>query len=167
MTMRLATVIQMAVAVLVMLAAVSGVVQAVEPSEILKDPKLEQRARALSAELRCLVCQNQSIDDSNAPLARDLRLLVRERLTAGDSDEAVLDYIVARYGEFVLLRPPLGWHTLLLWLAPLLMLAIGVMLARFVIGRRPRTATAAATGTALSEEEKRRLKRLLNDGDET
>lgn len=167
MGVQLTKMMRMAAAVLVLAATVAGPVHGVEPNEILKDPKLEQRARALSAELRCLVCQNQSIDDSNAPLARDLRLLVRERLTAGDSDEAVLDYIVARYGEFVLLRPPLGWHTLLLWLAPLLMLAIGVMLARFVIGRRPQTATPAAAGTALSEDEKSRLKRLLNDADET
>ena len=103
----------------------------------------------------------------NAPLARDLRLLVRERLTAGDSDAAVLDYIVARYGEFVLLRPPLGWHTLLLWLAPFLMLVIGVMLARYVIGRRPQAAAPAAAAASLSDEEKSRLKRLLNDADET
>lgn len=164
---RLTTVMRVAAGVVMMLAALSAPLRAVEPNEILKDPKLEQRARALSAELRCLVCQNQSIDDSNAPLARDLRLLVRERLTAGDSDAAVLDYIVARYGEFVLLRPPLGWHTLLLWLAPFLMLVIGVMLARYVIGRRPQAAAPAAAAASLSDEEKSRLKRLLNDADET
>lgn len=137
---------------------------AVQPNEVLKDPKLEQRARALSAELRCLVCQNQSIDDSNAPLARDLRLLVRERLTAGDSDAAVLDFIVSRYGEFVLLRPPFGWHTLLLWLAPVLVLLMGIMLARIVVGRRQQGAARAAVATTeLSQDEKDRLRRLLND----
>src|SRR5262245_39310993 len=95
---------------------------AVEPDEMLRDPQLEARARQLSQALRCLVCQNQSIDDSNAGLARDLRVLVRERLSAGDSDQAVLAFVAARYGDFVLLRPPLEAHTLLLWAAPLLML---------------------------------------------
>src|SRR6476469_1176958 len=89
---------------------------AVQPDEILKDPALEARARTLSSELRCLVCQNQSIDDSEAPLARDLRLLVRERLKAGDSDTQVLDFLTARYGQFVLLKPRFGWDTALLWL---------------------------------------------------
>ena len=96
---------------------------AVEPGEMLKDPALEARARRISQELRCLVCQNQSIDDCNAELARDLRVLVRERLAAGDSDAAVLAFVEARYGEFVLLRPPLKLHTLVLWSAPLLLLA--------------------------------------------
>src|SRR6202007_183284 len=91
---------------------------AVQPDEVLPDPALEARARVLSKELRCMVCQNQSIDDSAAPLARDLRLLVRDRLTAGDSDAQVLDFLVARYGEFVLLRPRFNWHTALLWLLP-------------------------------------------------
>src|SRR5215475_9445743 len=88
---------------------------AVQPDEILPDPALEARARALSRDLRCMVCQNQSIDDSDAPLARDLRILVRERLTAGDSDTQVIDFLVARYGEFVLLKPRLAGHTLILW----------------------------------------------------
>ncbi|MEZ5843043.1 MAG: cytochrome c-type biogenesis protein [Hyphomicrobiaceae bacterium] len=151
--------------------APASVAHAVEPGEMLKDPALEARARRISGELRCPVCQNQSIDDSNAPLSRDLRLLVRERLVAGDSDRAVIDYIVARYGEFVLLRPPVGWHTLLLWLAPLVMLAG----AAFYIGWRLRgrsagstselsddaaAATAGATA-ALSPEEEARLARLL------
>src|SRR5262245_62344355 len=90
---------------------------AVQPDEILKDPALEARARALSRELRCMVCQNQSIDDSDAPLARDLRVLVRERLTSGDSDPEVLDFLVARYGEFVMLKPRFAWHNALLWLS--------------------------------------------------
>src|SRR5690606_27028918 len=106
--------------------AAAGAVLAVEPDEILSDPMLEARARAISAELRCLVCQNQSIDDSNAPLARDLRRLVRERLKAGDSDGEVLHFVEERYGEFVLLRPPLSWRTLLLWIAPVLALIIAV-----------------------------------------
>src|ERR1041384_1887939 len=91
---------------------------AVQPDEILKDAALEPRARTLSQELRCMVCQNQSIDDSDAPLAKDLRVLVRERLTAGDSDRQVIDFLVTRYGEFVLLKPRFSMHTLLLWLAP-------------------------------------------------
>lgn len=98
---------------------------AVQPDEMLKDPGLEARARSLSAELRCLVCQNQSIDDSDAPLARDLRILIRERLIDGDSDEEALDFIVARYGEFVLLKPRLTFRTLLLWLGPFAILLLG------------------------------------------
>jgi cytochrome c-type biogenesis protein CcmH len=97
----------------------------VQPDEMLPDPALEQRARTLSRELRCMVCQNQSIDDSEAPLARDLRLLVRDRLKAGDSDQQVLDFLVARYGQFVLLRPPFGWDTALLWLTPVALLVLG------------------------------------------
>src|SRR5258708_26515028 len=109
---------------LVWLAASIGSALAVQPDEILPDPKLEGRARALSHELRCMVCQNQSIDDSDAPLARDLRILVRERLKAGDSDTQVLDFLVARYGEFVLLRPRFEWRTALLWLPPLGLLRV-------------------------------------------
>ena len=98
--------------------------QAVQPDEVLDDPVLEERARALSAEIRCVVCQNESIDTSNAPLARDLRLLVRARLEAGDSDQEVLDYLVARYGDFVLLRPPVRPSTYLLWFGPALLLGL-------------------------------------------
>ena len=145
---------------------------AVEPDEILPDAKLETRARALSAELRCLVCQNQSIDDSNAPLARDLRLLVRERLTAGDSDEVVMSFIVARYGQFVLLRPPFQLSTLLLWLGPpgLLLATLTLLLMK---SRRDRLAAPSMTGaqtatgsagaaaaSALSPQEEARLKAL-------
>src|SRR6478672_9313560 len=100
---------------------------AVQPDEILKDGALEARARALSQELRCMVCQNQSIDDSDAPLAKDLRILVRERLTAGDTDNQVIDFLVARYGEFVLLKPRFNAHTLLLWLAPFGVLIIAAV----------------------------------------
>ena len=130
---------------------------AVQPDEMLADPALEARARDISEGLRCLVCQNQSIDDSNAPLARDLRLLVRERLTAGDSDEAVRGYLVARYGDFILLKPPFAWRTLLLWLTPLVVLLAGglVALARF---RRP-----LRTNAALSATEEDALARILRE----
>ena len=141
-------------------------VQAVEPDEILKDAALEKRARNISSELRCLVCQNQSIDDSNAPLARDLRILVRDRLKAGDSDAQVFDFVVARYGEFVLLRPSFGPSTLLLWLSPFLILG----LASFVLFRSYRTRLAASgpAGSAaaqLSVEEQAVLKRLNEEDD--
>src|SRR4051812_49986345 len=105
----------------------SGLALAVQPDEVLSDPVLEARARALSRELRCMVCQNQSIDDSDAPLARDLRVLVRERLQAGDSDRQVIDFLVSRYGEFVLLKPRFSLHTALLWLGPLPGLVIGAL----------------------------------------
>ena len=132
---------------------------AVQPDEILRDPALESRARALSQELRCMVCQNQSIDDSDAPLAKDLRVLVRERLTAGDSDRQVIDFLVARYGEFVLLRPRLNAHTVLLWLAPFAAIAAGgVGLIVFLRRRRTDATPGAAT---LSAEEQRRLADLL------
>jgi cytochrome c-type biogenesis protein CcmH len=132
---------------------------AVEPGERLDDPALEERARGLSQELRCLVCQNQSIDDSDAPLAKDLRVLVRDRLQAGDSDAEVMDYIVARYGEFVLLRPPLRAGTMLLWLTPLLVLLAGI-LSVFVYLRRGQTASADGTAP-LSEAEKARLGEIV------
>lgn len=132
---------------------------AVQPDEVLKDPVLEQRARAISSGLRCLVCQNQSIDDSNAPLARDLRLLVRERLTAGDSDKAVLDFVVARYGDFVLLRPPFNAHTVLLWSAPFLILLGGAAFA----WRRRRGAATPEVAAPLTAEEQRRLEGLLRE----
>jgi cytochrome c-type biogenesis protein CcmH len=120
---------------------------AVQPEEVMKDPAQEARARTISAGLRCLVCQNQSIDDSDAPLARDLRVIVRERIRAGDDNQAVEDYVVNRYGEFVLLRPVFALHTLLLWLTPALVLLAGAFgiwrLARRRTPRRPETLTAA------------------------
>jgi cytochrome c-type biogenesis protein CcmH len=131
---------------------------AVEPGEMLDDPVLEQRARALSAEIRCVVCQNESIDSSNAEIAHELRVLVRERLVAGDSDQEVLDYLVARYGDFVLLRPPVKPSTYLLWFGPFVILLLGVV-AVFVYFRRQRA--AAALPPALSIEEETRLARLL------
>ncbi len=139
-------------------------VYAVQPDEIMSDPAKELRARNLSRELRCMVCQNQSIDDSEAPLARDLRLLVRERIAAGDSDAQVLDFLVARYGEFVLLKPRLEPHTLLLWLLPPLALA-GGGLALWSHGRRRARSAAAGDGSAarLTAEEEARLERLIAD----
>ena len=135
---------------------------AVQPDEVLSDPALEVRARALSRELRCLVCQNQSIDDSAAPLARDLRVLVRERLTEGDSDQQVVDFVVDRYGEFVLLRPRFNWHTALLWLTPPGAL-IGGALVMWLSARRRRSADAMAAGERerLTPAEEARLARLM------
>ncbi len=132
---------------------------AVEPDEILPDPNLEARARVISGELRCLVCQNQSIDDSAAPLARDLRLLVRERLKQGDSDSQVMDYLVQRFGEFILLRPRFEWQTLLLWIAPFSTLALGVVGA-FVAMRRRRADSGAEEEQRLTDAELAELKQL-------
>jgi cytochrome c-type biogenesis protein CcmH len=135
-------------------------VLAVQPSEMLADPRMEARARAISAELRCLVCQNQSIDDSDADLAHDLRLLVRRRLQAGDSDAAVKQYLVSRYGDYILLDPPLQASTLALWIgAPFLLLAAGGV----VWGNYRRRATAASPETPLSPDERQRLARLMKD----
>lgn len=132
--------------ILFLFTAPAGTVIAVQPDEVLDDPALESRARAISTELRCVVCQNQSIDDSDAELARDLRLLVRERLVAGDTDEEVVDYIVARYGDFVLLRPPWQPNTYALWLAPPIMaFAIATLAVMFFRAYQRRR----AAGTAL------------------
>jgi cytochrome c-type biogenesis protein CcmH len=133
--------------------------RAVQPDEILQDPALEARARHISEGLRCLVCQNQSIDDSEAPLAKDLRVLVRERLTAGDTDQEIEDFVVARYGEFVLLKPRLTAHTLLLWLATPAVLLAALLIVALAYRRR----SAAANPASLSEAEERRLRRLLDD----
>ncbi|MFG1418891.1 cytochrome c-type biogenesis protein [Xanthobacter sp. V0B-10] len=135
--------------------------RAVQPDEVLSDPNLESRARVLSAELRCMVCQNQSIDDSDAPLAKDLRLIVRERLKAGDSDGQVLDFMVARYGEFVLLRPRFSWRNALLWATPAVVLGLGVLAS--VVALRRRRAAATPREAHLTPEEEARLKRLLSD----
>ncbi|MBG6206524.1 cytochrome c-type biogenesis protein CcmH [Labrenzia sp. EL_126] len=140
---------------------------AVAPEEVLDDPALEARARALSAELRCMVCQNQSIDDSDAPLAKDLRVLVRERLVAGDSDGQVIDYLVSRYGEFVLLKPRFAWHTLVLWAAGPVALLAGLIAIVLALRSRSRRGSQVATaGSAnLSAEEEDRLKALLEKRD--
>jgi cytochrome c-type biogenesis protein CcmH len=136
--------------------------RAVQPDEIMSDPAKELRARDLSRELRCLVCQNQSIDDSEAPLARDLRLLVRERIAAGDSDAQVIDFLVARYGEFVLLKPRLSPHTWLLWLLPPLALA-GGGLALWTHGRRrSRSSSVAEAAATLTPDEEARLTALMS-----
>ena len=147
----------LALTVLVLLRAAPAL--AVEPSEMLKDPKLEQRARKISEGLRCLVCQNELIDDSGAQLAHDLRVLVRDRLKAGDTDQQVKDYLVSRYGNFILLKPPFEWDTLLLWLSPFAILALGAGAA--LRNRRKGEDKPAAP---LSEEESARLKSLLEDG---
>lgn len=133
---------------------------AVNPDEVLADPQLEKRAREISAELRCMVCQNESIDNSNAELARDLRVLVRERLTSGDSDKQVMDFVVDRYGEFVLLKPRFNAQTALLWGFPVLILLIGGIALAVAFRRRN---TAAEVQKPLSEREKAELSRLLDD----
>jgi cytochrome c-type biogenesis protein CcmH len=130
-------------------------VSAVQPDEVLSDPALEARARALSLTLRCMVCQNQSIDDSDAPLARDLRVLVRERLKAGDSDTQIREFLAARYGQFVLLEPEKNSRTALLWLAPLLVLLAGVLVLLRFFMRRP-----GGLPKPLTSAEKKRLKQL-------
>jgi cytochrome c-type biogenesis protein CcmH len=133
---------------------------AVQPDELMKDPALEARARTLSEELRCMVCQNQSIDDSDAPLARDIRVLIRQRIASGESNDAVRAYLVSRYGDFILLKPPFKPETLLLWLTPALVLGVG--LAAALIPRR----RAPQATPALSAEEEARLS-ALTGGDAT
>jgi len=144
----------------VLLALLAAPVLAVQPSEMLADPRLEARARAISEELRCLVCQNQSIDESNADLAHDLRVLVRERLMAGDSDAQAVKYIVDRYGQFVLLKPPVEPATYALWLSPLLLVLFGA--AGIVVYLRRRRAQLEPA--ALSAAEEAELKRLIEEG---
>jgi cytochrome c-type biogenesis protein CcmH len=142
--------------VVVLALCAAAPLRAVQVDEILSNPVLEARARAISHELRCMVCQNQSIDDSEAPLARDLRLLVRERLEAGDSDAKVIDFMVARYGEFVLLQPRLSWHTALLWGAPLAILIIGLLAIGLSVLRRPAVGSLPEVAK-LSEAERQKL----------
>jgi cytochrome c-type biogenesis protein CcmH len=157
--MGLATLLRL----LVVAAALAGAAPslAVQPDEILPDPKLEARARGLSHQLRCMVCQNQSIDDSDAPLAHDLRVLVRERLKAGDSDTQVVDFLVARYGEFVLLKPRFEWHTAPLWLAPIGLLIVGgVTVLVAVLRRRRDGAVGPESAMPLSVSEQARLAEL-------
>lgn len=131
---------------------------AVQPNEVLQDPRQEARAREISENLRCLVCQNQSIDDSNADLARELRLLVREQVKAGKSNDQVTDYLVSRYGDFILLKPPVNWRTALLWAAPFAILALAAFM---VLASARRRAAAAAAVAPLTEEERRRLEQAL------
>jgi cytochrome c-type biogenesis protein CcmH len=143
------------------LCVIAAPVFAVQPDEILDDPALEERARDISAGLRCLVCRNESIDDSNAELARDLRLLVRERLVAGDSNEEVVDFVVDRYGEYVLLKPRTGGSNLLLWMAGPIMLGAGLVVAGFYLRGRARMPEREVA--RLSEAEERRLREILDD----
>ncbi len=142
-------------------------VWAVNPDEIMADPVLESRAREISKGLRCLVCQNQSIDDSDADLAKDLRVLVRERLSKGDSDADVVEFVVSRYGDYVLLKPPFKAATLALWLGPLLIGGFGLWAAFVFFRRRAITGAVAAPQTPdpLSDDEKRRIEALLKDGE--
>jgi cytochrome c-type biogenesis protein CcmH len=152
--------LRISLAALWLAVAISSPAYAVQPDEIMSDPAKESRARDLSRELRCMVCQNQSIDDSEAPLARDLRLLVRERIAAGDSDGQVIDFLVARYGEFVLLKPRLKSHTLLLWLLPPFAL-VGGGLALWMHNRRRTKVGGDETLFKLSADEEARLERLM------
>lgn len=151
----------LAAAALAVAAALSGPALAVNPNEILADPVLEHRARDISKDLRCVVCQNQSIDDSDAELARDLRIIVRERLKAGDSDGDVVQFIVDRYGDYVLLKPPFKATTYVLWFGPLALLLIAI--AAVVAFYRRRRPEAEAVPAKLSAEEERKLKKLLGD----
>ena len=148
-------------AMLVMMLLAPSAAWAVQPDEMLRDPILEARARALSQELRCMVCQNESIDDSEAPLAHDLRVLVRERLKAGDTNQQVLDFLVARYGEFVLLKPPLSLHTVALWGLPPAALLIGGLI--IVLDLRRRQKVTSAADDHLSSSEEARIAELLRD----
>ncbi|MGP9819675.1 cytochrome c-type biogenesis protein [Salinarimonas sp. NSM] len=151
---------RVAFAAMLALAALVAPAMALGPDEILDDPALEERAREVSKGLRCLVCQNQSIDDSDAPLARDLRTLVRERIEAGDTNDEVVDFVVDRYGDFVLLRPPVNAYTIMLWGAPTLVLIAGAV-GLFLTVRRRRVATDAPTAAGLSAEEEAALARIL------
>jgi cytochrome c-type biogenesis protein CcmH len=135
-----------------------GCALALTPDEVLNDPALEARARSLSRELRCMVCQNQSIDDSDAQLAKDLRVIVRERLVAGESDAAILDFVEARYGEFVLLKPRMNAHTIALWASPFFALLAGIWL--FLRRKHPDSALA---GAQLSLDEEARIEALIKD----
>ncbi len=141
---------------------VSSHAWAVEPDEMLSNPALEARARAISKQLRCMVCQNESIDESQAPLARDLRVLVRQRIMAGDSDAQIINFLVSRYGEFILLKPPLSWNTLALWGAPPALLILGILMIVVVERRRAVGRPAVESATHLSAAEEARLAEILH-----
>lgn len=141
---------------------VSSRAWAVEPDEMLSNPALEARARAISKQLRCMVCQNELIDELQAPLARDLRVLVRQRIMAGDSDTQIINFLVSRYGEFILLKPPLSWHTLALWGAPPALLILGILMIVVVERRRATGQPALGAATRLSAAEEARLSEILH-----
>ncbi|GJL91852.1 cytochrome c-type biogenesis protein [Hyphococcus sp.] len=145
--------------ILIILIALFGVAYAAEPDELLADPALEARAEKIDAHLRCVVCQSQSIAESNAPLAKDLRLLVRERLTEGDTDDQVIAYMVERYGDYVLLKPPVQTNTIFLWSFPFLAFLAGSAGA-FLFLRKP---NAVKSATPLSDEDEAEIKRLLEE----
>jgi cytochrome c-type biogenesis protein CcmH len=151
----------LALALLVMVNLLAGNAFAVMPDEVLADPALEARARNLSQDLRCLVCQNQSIDDSSAPLAKDLRVIVRERLTAGDTDEQVIDYLVARYGNYVLLKPPFQRDTLFLWIGPAVFLLVAGGISFLYLRARKRVEDEIEA--PLTEHERRQLAEIVKD----
>jgi cytochrome c-type biogenesis protein CcmH len=161
------TMIRLLSIALVLALAGASPAAAVQPDEILSDPALEARARVLSKELRCMVCQNQSIDDSDAPLARDLRILVRERLTAGDSDAKVIEFLTARYGEFVLLKPRLTAGTALLWAAPVIALMVGACGLWIALRRRRAPESEDVLATELSPAEQERLSELVGASTKT
>ncbi len=150
-----------AIALILALSLFAGNARAVMPDEVLADPVLEARARNLSQDLRCLVCQNQSIDDSSAPLAKDLRVIVRERLTAGDTDEQVIDYLVARYGNYVLLKPPFQGDTLFLWIGPAVFLIAAAGICALYFRARKRNEDEIAV--PLTEGERQQLDEVVKD----
>jgi len=154
--------------VLIAIFALSAPAGAVDPDEILKDPALEERARVISKDVRCVVCQNQSIDDSNSGIAKKMRVLVRDRITKGDTNQQVIDYLVSRYGDFVLLNPPVKAKTAILWFGPAGMIVLGLFGIIFYYRRRSKE-TAATTGASpLSADEKNRIDALMNEkGSET
>jgi cytochrome c-type biogenesis protein CcmH len=153
--------LRLSLMILALMASLADPARATEPDEILADPAREARARAITRELRCVVCQNQSVDDSEAPLAKDIRTIVRERIVAGDTDAEVRDFVVNRYGQYVLLRPPFGIDTALIWVGPFLLFGLALLVATIYL-RRARTADNNASG-ALSEDEERRIEALLKD----
>ena len=153
--------LRLSLMILALMASLADPARATEPDEILADPAREARARAITRELRCVVCQNQSVDDSEAPLAKDIRTIVRERIVAGDTDAEVRDFVVSRYGQYVLLRPPFGIDTALIWVGPFLLFGVALLVATIYL-RRARTAGNNASG-ALSEDEERRVEALLKD----
>ncbi len=149
-------------AVILALGVLAGPAFAVEPDEMLKNPQLEARARAISEGLRCLVCQNESIDDSTAPLAKDIRVLLRKRISAGDTDKQVIDFLVGRYGEFILLKPRFEMHTLVLWIAAPVALILGLIGILFAARRRR---GAGIAPKPLSADEEKELRKLLTEDD--